>query len=70
MRFLAAVAKFEHREGQAQLRKDENRGGNYESQIILMIDFGTDGGDRCRPDCPGKIRGENVNGDRYHYYDD
>src|SRR6202167_2276604 len=69
MRFLAAVAKFPHGESQAELREDENRGRDSESQIILMIDLGAHGGDRRRPDCPGKIRGENVNGDGHHYYD-
>jgi hypothetical protein len=46
MRFLAVVAKFEHGEGQAELRQDKNRGGNSEGEIILMIDLGANGGDR------------------------
>ena len=70
MRFLAVVAEAEDGEGQSQLREDENRGGDCESQIVLMINLRANGGDGCGPDRPGQLRRKNVNGDDHERYDD
>src|SRR6202451_4149035 len=70
VRFLAVVAKLEDGEGEAQLREDENRRGDSQSQIILMINLRADRGDSRRTDGPGQTPREKISRDSHEHYQD